>query len=374
MTPWLITVFTVITVYFLDKWDNKYVKSVFNWIPAILFAYLIPAGISAIMQVDFSTNGIHGYSKTYFIPLAIIAVMSSLSLRQLKGIGWKPILLFVSGSAWIAVFPVVLALALLDTEMVTKTFIEAEFWKGLPPIVGSWIGGSTSQLVLKEIAECPENVFLTILVLDNILVNIWTILMFQTIKRSPILNQWLRITKLQMPGSIEKLKNLVIKPAFCFGILVGIVWVINMLLESFVLKIVVLSIMGLALSNFIKTWNHKFALQLGGVLILIVMAILGLKLKFDAIAFEASFVLFLIGWLLSHFIFMLLIAKLLNINTAWVPIASMANVGGIATAPAVTAAYEKKWMPHAIILAILSMATGTFWGMLTIYLLQVFLI
>jgi len=38
-----------------------------------------------------------------------------------------------------------------------------------------------------------------------------------------------------------------------------------------------------------------------------------------------------------------------------------------------TAAYEPKWMPHAIILAILSMAMGTFWGMLTIYLLETFL-
>ncbi len=85
------------------------------------------------------------------------------------------------------------------------------------------------------------------------------------------------------------------------------------------------------------------------------MAILGLKLRFGII------------WLVSHFIFMIIIAKLLNINTAWIPIASMANVGGIATAPAVTSAYNVKWMPHAIILAIPSMATGTFWGMVTIY-------
>lgn len=374
MTPWLITIFTVIAVYFLDKWDNRFVKSVFNWVPAILFAYLIPAGISALLQVDFSADGIHDYSKTYFIPLAIVAVMSSLSLRQLKSIGWKPILLFVSGSAWIALFPVALALALTDTQMVSGTFIEAEFWKGLPPIVGSWIGGSTSQLVLKEIVECPENVFLTVLVLDNILVNIWTILMFQTIKRSRSLNKLLHITKLQMPSEIERLKNRVVKPVFCFVILLGTVWLANLSIESFVLKIVILSVLGLALSNLVRTWHHQFALKLGSVLILIVMAVLGLKLKFDAIAFETSFVLFLIVWLLSHFIFMLAIAKVLNINTAWVPIASMANVGGIATAPAVTAAYEKKWMPHAIILAILSMATGTFWGMLTIYLLQVFLV
>jgi len=67
---------------------------------------------------------------------------------------------------------------------------------------------------------------------------------------------------------------------------------------------------------------------------------------------------------------MVLAAKFLNVHLAWVPIASMANVGGIATAPAVTAAYEKKWMPHAIVLAILSMATGTFWGMITIFLFE----
>jgi len=71
---------------------------------------------------------------------------------------------------------------------------------------------------------------------------------------------------------------------------------------------------------------------------------------------------------------MLLVAKVLNANTTWVPIASMANVGGIATAPAVTTAYESKLMPHAIILVILGMATGTFWGMLTIYLFELFLV
>ena len=104
------------------------------------------------------------------------------------------------------------------------------------------------------------------------------------------------------------------------------------------------------------------------------MAILGLKLQFATLGFNTSFLIFLVIWLLGHFIFMTVVAKILNINMAWVPIASMANVGGIATAPAVTAAYEKKWMPHAVVLAILSMATGTFWGMLTIYLLEAFLV
>jgi uncharacterized membrane protein len=67
---------------------------------------------------------------------------------------------------------------------------------------------------------------------------------------------------------------------------------------------------------------------------------------------------------------MLIAARLLKINIAWVAIGSMANLGGISTAPAVTSAYKKELMPHAIVLAVLSMITGTGWGMLTIYLFK----
>lgn len=374
MTPWLITTATVVMVYFLDRWENKHIKSLFDWVPAILLAYLIPAGLSAVLGKDFSGDTIHEYSKLYFIPLAIVAVMSSLSISQLKAIGWKPIAVFVSGSLWIAVFPFVIALFFLDSDLISEIFINQNYWKGIPPIVGSWIGGSTSQLVLKELVECPENIFLTVLILDNILVNVWTILMFQGIKRSNFLNDILKITNLTMPKDIEQHRVKTINSLTCFLILLVIVLIANMISDSFVTKIVVLSLIGLLLSNLIKNWNFKFVLKLGGILILIVMAVLGLKLQFSLFQFEFKFLLFLVIWLVSHFFIMLFVAKILNVNAAWVPIASMANVGGIATAPAVTAAYEKKWMPHAIILAILSMATGTFWGMLTIYMFKTFVI
>ena len=98
------------------------------------------------------------------------------------------------------------------------------------------------------------------------------------------------------------------------------------------------------------------------------MAILGLKLNFNALEIPTMLILISVIWLVLHYIGMMLIAYYLNIHAAWIPIASMANLGGISTAPAVTAAYEKQWMPHAIVLSILSMVSGTAWGLLTIYL------
>jgi uncharacterized membrane protein len=265
-------------------------------------------------------------------------------------------------------------MSFLETDFISGTLISDGYWKGIPPIVGSWIGGSTSQLVLKELVNCPEDIFLSVLVMDNILVNIWTILMFQSIKGSNKLNKMFKITDLGIPESLRFSNTKSLPPWLVVLVLIGSVLLMNQLLDSFIAKVILLSLIGLAISNLWPQWNFKFALRFGAILILIVMAILGLKLQFATLGFNTSFLLFLVVWLVGHFIFMTIIAKVLNINMAWVPIASMANVGGIATAPAVTAAYEKKWMPHAVVLAILSMATGTFWGMLTIFLMEGYLI
>ena len=367
---WVIALFTIVAVYFLDKSKNKVLIAVFDWIPAVLLAYVIPALISYFFSVDFSVDSIHSFSKTWVIPMAIVAVMSSLSFSQLKTIGFKPVVLFVIGSAIIALFPVVFAWAFLDSDLVQNQWIQAGYWKGIPPIVGSWIGGSTSQLVLKELARTSESLFLQVLVVDTVLVNIWTMCMFQIIKKSQKLNTFFNISDKTIPLPISEEKEKSLPWYGVLTLLISGVFLIEILLNAFVIKVIALSIIGLLVSNFIPRWNYRFALKLGGVLIIVVMAILGLKLQFTALSMPIEFIGFLVFWIFVHFIGMVLAAKFLNVHLAWVPIASMANVGGIATAPAVTAAYEKKWMPHAIVLAILSMATGTFWGMITISLFE----
>ena len=56
------------------------------------------------------------------------------------------------------------------------------------------------------------------------------------------------------------------------------------------------------------------------------MAILGLKLKFSAMEFDIAFLGFLVVWLISHVVIMLIAAKLLNVSIAWVPIASIISL------------------------------------------------
>lgn len=369
----VLVVVTVLIVLWLNAQEISWVQKILDWFPAILFAYVIPAIFTHSTGLDLSTLEIHGWSRNLIIPLAIISVMSALSFKQLKLIGWKPIFLFVSGSMVIAIMAPLLVLFLkMGGSGIGDQIMDEGLWKGLVPIVGGWIGGSTSQLVLKELVDCPESLFLAILVLDNVLVNIWTILMFQFIKRSDQINELFkikadRIQEIDNPfGSISTTKSKIITSLS----VLGMVLLATFFIKSFLWLVVFLSFAGLLIGNFIPKWDHTFVLKIGGILIVTIMAILGLKLNFDNVALPGYLILFVIVWLLIHYLFMLVVAVLLRVHIAWVPIASMANLGGISTAPAVTAAYEKKWMPHAILLAILSMVTGTAWGMFTIYLFE----
>src|SRR6056300_1456798 len=365
---WIATGIVLITVFFvlwIGKVNNKWVKLVLDWFPAILFAYVMPAAFTHIFGIDLSKVELHDFSKAWIIPFTILTIMSALPLRQLKIVGVKPIVVFGVGSVVIATLPVLLVIVFgIIDESNTVLFITDGFWKGLVPIVGAWIGGSTSQVVLKELAETPEALFLSILVLDNILVNIWTIMMFQFIKRSDQLNKlWGIDPNFSITQTRQSSKNIspLVGNTLTIGSLILIMLLTSFISMSFLASIVVLSIIGLVLGNLIPVWRHKLVLK---------MAILGLKLNFDNLNLPIILVVLVILWLVLHFVAMLIAARLIKINIAWVAIGSMANLGGISTAPAVTSAYKKELMPHAIVLAVLSMISGTGWGMLTIYLFK----
>lgn len=365
---------TVLVVSWLAKANQKWIAKLLDWFPAILFAYVLPAGFTHAFGIDLSEVLLHDWSRTWLIPFAILTVMSALPIKQLKIVGLKPLIVFFSGSLIIAILPVLLVLIYGGwSRYGEELFLNQGYWKGLVPLVGSWIGGSTSQLVLKELAGTPADLFLSILVLDNVLVNVWTILMFQFIKRSDKINAaWGingTIPRVQMVGPSTP-RSVFFQNFITLGSIFLSVVCIYFFQFSFLFSIVLLSILGLVLGNVVTSWNHKLVLKLAGFSIVTIMAILGLKLNFQNLSLPIELVILVGIWLILHFVAMLVVARLLNVNSAWVAIGSMANLGGISTAPAVTAAYKKELMPHAIVLAILSMVTGTSWGMLTIYLFE----
>lgn len=369
----VITIITVLIVFTLEKNESKFIKKILKWVPAILFAYIIPAIISSLLELNLKDVIIHNWSKKIIIPIAIISIMASLSIKSLYIVGIKPLIHFLFGSFSIAVIPILMIFFMGNESFLNSLIIDQEFWKGIIPMVGSWIGGSTSMVVLKEYVSTPELLFLSILVLDNIIINFWTLFMFQFIKQSKKINRLLNLPETKEIVFTKK-SDKISRFTTTISVILTLTFLSIVVNLSFISTIIILSFIGLFLGNSLKSWDHNLCLKIGTISIICVMAILGLKLDFSNFELPFEFIIFIIVWLLTQFVISIITAYFLKISIVWVPISNMANVGGISTAPAVTAAYKKELMPHAIVLAILSMVTGTFWGIFSVWIFNLLIL
>lgn len=355
-----------IFVIYIAKYKNKIVQKILHWLPAILLTFLIPGILSFIFDLSLENIPLHDWSKAFIYPITIFCIMSSMSLAQLKIVGVKPLLLFFIGSFTIAVIPAFLFMFyLMGSEQML------ELWRGIIPIVGSWIGGSSSMLVLKEYVSVREDLFLSVLLLDNMIQNIVMIFLFQIIRRTDHFNQKFKISQSIHFAEKDTHGHLTPKNPY-WSLLIGVlitgtvVW----LEFDFIINVIILSILGLVIGNVLKFWSFGINLKIGSIGIIVIMSILGLKLKFNDFELPWVLILFMINWMIINIMVIAYFNYKLKISMAWGPIAMMANIGGISTSPALASAYNKKLMPHAVVLAIVSMATGTFWGFLTTFLIE----
>ena len=353
-------------VIYIAKYENRIVQKILHWLPAILLTFLIPGLLSFVFELSLEDIVLHDWSKAYIYPITIFCIMSSMSLAQLKIVGLKPLLLFFIGSFTIATIPALLCIIyFMGSEQML------DLWEGIIPIVGSWIGGSSSMLVLKEYVSVSEDLFLSVLLLDNMIQNIVMIFLFQIIRKTDYFNQKFNFTQFTAISEDTKDASTAQKnPYLSVVIAVLITSGVVAMNFSFIINVIILSILGLLIGNLLKFWSFGINLKIGSVGIIVIMSILGLKLKFNDFELPVILILFMINWMIINLLVIAYFNYKLKISMAWGPIAMMANIGGISTSPALASAYNKKLMPHAVVLAIVSMATGTFWGLFTVFLIE----
>ena len=366
----LVFAFIPLCVYLILRVEaSSRLEKFTRWVPAILLAYVIPAMVNPVLLRISEDHLIHSLSKEYVLPLTVLCAMSSISLNDIKIVAGRPLIYFLLSSAIIAICPVILLLVFSLIPDFHEFLIVDQGYTSTLPVVGSWIGGSSSMLVLKELAETPETLFLSVLVLDNVIVNVWTLFLFQWIKKTPWLNQRFGREEVVFNAEVTngRQKTNLFWSLTAIASIVALASLFNL---SFLIKIILFSLLGMLLANLLRFWDHKTLQKLSKLLIIAVMSILGLKLNLNYLEFNPRLITFLSVWMVLQFGLSFWLALRMNISLVWVPLASMANVGGVSTAPAVASAYDKRLMPHAIVLAIVSMVTGTFWGLITLQLMK----
>ena len=379
-------------------------KKLYGVIPPLLFCYLIPGFLNSYHIIDGETSGLYRFATNYLLPASLILLLSTANLKAIFGLGNKALILFFTGSIGIVIGgPIALYIVSSLSASFQVAAQEAGYWKGLVTITGSWGGGSSSQLALKEIYGCSEELFVIILVIDALVANVWTALLFYGAGISQKIDAWLGADATlieEVKKNILKYKESKDKPAevkdltFILGIgfggtavahaLSGFIssyfiphkdWLISHGLEPFASQFLWLILLSTTIGILLSFTRIRKMEKLGStdfatLFIYFLIMTIGMRLDLFTIGANIGLIGVAVIWMLIHITAMIVAAKIIKAPFFFVAVGSQANIGGVATAPAVAAAFHPSLAPVGVLLAVLSHVIGTYAGIISAWLMR----
>jgi len=142
--------------------------------------------------------------------------------------------------------------------------------------------------------------------------------------------------------------------------------------SQFFWLISIATIIGLLLS-FTKAKNYEGAgaSKVGSVFIYILVATIGMKMDLGKIFENPGLILIGLVWMTIHAILLIIVAKLIKAPYFFLAVGSQANVGGVASAPVVAAAFHPSLASVGAILAVFGYAIGTYGAILCAELMRI---
>ena len=391
-------------LFYSTESSHVFWRKLYGIVPPLLFCYLIPGFLNSYHIIDGETSGLYSFATKYLLPASLILLLSTANLKAILGLGNKALLIFFMGTLGIIVgAPISLFAVSLFSDSFKLAAQEAGYWKGLVTITGSWIGGSSSQLALKEIYGCSEELFVIILVIDALVANVWTALLFYGAGISQKIDSWLGADASlieDVKKNILKYKEAKDKPAdlkdlsfilgvgfggtalahACSGFIATWVaphreWLISHGLEPFASQFLWLILLSTTIGILLSFTQVRKMEKLGStdfatLFIYFLIMTIGMRLDLFHIGANVGLLAVAIIWMLIHILSMFIAAKIMKAPFFFVAVGSQANIGGVATAPAVAAAFHPSLAPVGVLLAVLSHVVGTYAGIISAWLMR----
>ncbi|SOE24171.1 Uncharacterized membrane protein [Spirosomataceae bacterium TFI 002] len=394
-------------IFWGSKFDNKWLVKIFSVIPALLLCYLIPGLLNSFNIISGDNSDLYRVTTNYLLPAALILLTSTANIRAILGLGKTALLTFLSGTVGIIIGgPLALFIVMKASDSFAVQVVDMEYWKGLITVTGSWIGGSSSQLALKEVYGCSEELFAIILVLDAIVANIWTAVLIYGAGIHQKIDKWLKADS----SAIEDVKQRILaykeekdKPAdlldlslilavgfggaaLAHALSFGLSEVLTPFkssleaygLEPFTSKFLWLILLSTTIGIGFSFTKLRSLEKLGSsdiatLMIYFLIMTIGTRLNLFGIGANGGLLLVIVIWMFIHIAIMLVTARVLKAPFFFVAVGSQANIGGVATAPAVASVFHPSLAPVGVLLAVLSHILGTYGGIITAWLMSLFL-
>lgn len=372
---------------------EKYTKwKVFNVVPPLVWLY--------VLNMVFCTLGLYnsdGVSAAYsalknnLLYAMIFVMLLRCDFRKLAKLGGRMIAIFLGCSLTLAIgFFVGYPLFVNTLGGGQKT------WAAVAALYASWVGGSANMAAMEAALPVDTGAYACALALDTVCYSVWIALLLLAVRYAKKWNDAVKADTSKLDAvaaaanaEVEKEKKKATSGDWIF--LIGLSLLVSAL-SQIVGNAMAAGLDSVGLAMFDKgTCTTVFVTLLGlvcalsplgklpaveelsSIYLYAVVSLLASTASLTELVSAPMWVVYGAFVLVLHVVLMFVLSKVFHWDLCMVSTASLANIGGSASAPIVATAYDASFAGIGVLMGVLGAAIGNFCGLGMGALLQIFL-
>lgn len=361
----------------------------FDYVPPVVLLYLTAMlGCTFALWDKAETAAAYSAVRNPILYAMIFLMLLRCDIRQILKLGPRMLLGFFCATISIAI-------AFVATYAMMHPMLGEEAWRGLGALCGSWMGGSGNMVAVAESLNATELQLAGASIVDSIDYSLWVMFLLWAVNLAPKFNKWVKADTSVLDDVARRLetedakngKREITFPSlmFLFGLALLVsalctnlgAEVYNILAPRFnvfdkaTYIIVILSTVGLVLA---VTPIGKIAgsIELSNMMLYMVIALIASRASLFELGSMVNWVLAGFVILFIHAVLMLIAAKVFKLDMFTCGVASLANIGGTASAPILAGSYSGSLASVGVLMALMGYVVGTFGGIGVGYAMSIF--
>lgn len=362
---------------------QKYTKwRIFNVIPPLVWIYVLNMIFSTLGLYDSEeASATYSALKNNLLYAMIFVMLLRCDFRRLAKLGGRLIAIFLACTFTIAVGTII------GFPIFQGVIGGAETtWGAVAALYASWVGGSANMAAMQAALPIDAGAYSSALALDTVCYSLWIALLLFAVKYS---DKWNKMTKADTSKlqaladtankEIEGVKKVATSADWIF--LIGLSLIVSAL-SQIIGGYMNEGLSAIGLTMFDKgTCTTLFVTFLGlisamsplgklpaveelsSVYLYAVVSLLASTASLTALISAPMWVVFGVFILVVHVALMVVLSKIFHWDLCMISTASLANIGGAASAPIVATAYNSSYAGIGVLMGVLGAAIGNLLGL-----------
>jgi uncharacterized membrane protein len=377
----VMAVITMVPVFFV--WLEKTTRwKIFDVLPAIIWIFLCPIALSNLGVIPRS-SAVYDVFKSFAVPMFIVLMLLDINIREAIKVAWRAVGVMVVGSLGI-VAGAVAAFAVFHPAL------PADAWSGFGALAGSWIGGTGNLAAVAESLSTPSELVGIVVLVDNFVYVLYFPIILTAKRWAGPFNRFTGVSPAQIEhltrsaSEVEKkshevhFRDLLTLLGWGFAALVvanrlaALVPELPPVLTEKTWAMLLVTTIGIALSA-TPLKRVPGTAPLSMTLVYVYMTMMGASADLRNLGGAHWFLLAGALCIVVHLAVVALAARLFRVDVSMAAVASVAAVGGAASAPVAAGYHHEELVPISIMLALIGYALGNYLGVGTAYLCHLLL-